>query len=128
FRFEFVDGKVINPYKPHALLHNELGRLRIEINELLVKFSILPVFGIFCLEENTLHSAPVEPLELFPAERGRAVNFEHATFSGKCFERKLLEPLAGVDHVEGSIDMRARMRAHLDGGQSNRVRLVARWM
>src|SRR5262245_60866910 len=106
-RSEFIDGQIVDTDELYPVLDDNLRTIRLQVNKILVKFSILPVLGIFSLEQRALHALPIEALEFRTPKGSRIRNFEHTDFTGKGFERKFMETLAVVDHVKRSVDMRA---------------------
>src|SRR5262245_46028165 len=93
FRFESINGQIVDSNELYSLLHQQLGSFRFEINEVFVKFSVLPVFGILRLEKDALHSVPVEPREFLASDGAYVGYVKHRHFSGQRFERKFVEPL-----------------------------------
>src|SRR5215470_19295426 len=123
---ESVDGKIVDSDHAYAAFDKELRSVGFEINKLFVEFAVLPVIGVLRFEKDAFDPIEVEPFELRTSDRPRRRNLDHGGGSDKNIDAKIAETPAAIDHVKRDIDMSARMRSHLDGGQMNPMLLVAR--
>src|SRR5262245_53428018 len=126
FRSELIDREIIDPHQSYASLDEELGAGRIEINELFVEASVLPMFRILSFEKYALYAVPVEMLELLATNGPDAGDLNDSRFPRQSLERKLLERFSTFDHVNRRIHVSAGVRPHFDRRQSYGVRLVTR--
>src|ERR1700686_807958 len=103
---ELIDRKIVDAGEPHSAFNKELRSAGIEVNKFFVEFSVLPVFGILGLEQNSFgRAAPVQALQIGPPNRADTGNIKNRGFSDERIERELVQPFSAIDHMERRIDM-----------------------
>src|SRR6267143_2796078 len=110
------------------MLSKKFPGVGLEVNELFVEFSALPMRGIPGLEENPLNAVPVYAFEFDATDGARARDLDNGCLSGQRIEREFMQPLAALDHVEWSVDVSSCMGTHRDGGQADDMSFVSRFV
>src|SRR6266850_2307643 len=126
FGFEFINGKIIDTDQPDPALDQELRSFRLEIDEVFVEFSVLPVFGVLGLEENPLDSIPLQILQIFSSNGSNTRQVHDRCLTGQLFQWYFVQAPSPFNKMVRRVEVGAGMRAHLNGSQPNGVTFVSR--